>query len=74
MKPAPESEVSRVRCEITERGPRIVIPIGGEEVVVSTERARRLRDEIMQALRYAESRLCPKTPSGIGLLRQRLPF
>lgn len=43
-----------VRREITERGPRIVIPIGGEEVAVSVDRARRLRDELNEALRGLE--------------------
>lgn len=45
-----ESDGPRVRCEVTERGSRIVIPFGGEDHVVSVKRARELRDELIAAL------------------------
>lgn len=43
-----------VRREITERGPRIVIPLAGEEVVLTVERARHLHAELGAALRGLE--------------------
>lgn len=42
---------SGVRAEITERGPRIIIPLGGEELHITTAHALRLRDELTEALR-----------------------
>lgn len=39
-----------VRREETPRGPRIIVPLGGEEAVLGLERAQRLRDELSAAL------------------------
>lgn len=40
----------RVTWHDNGRGPRVVIPIGGEDVVVTADRARRLRDELSAVL------------------------
>ncbi len=42
-----------VRREETSRGPRIVIPLGGEEWWLDVERATQLRDELSRALEPA---------------------
>lgn len=43
-----------VRREIAERGPRIIIPLAGEEIVLTVAKARALRDELSAALRGLE--------------------
>ena len=49
---APEAEEAHgVRLWTTERGPRIVIPLCGEDHVLSVKRARELRDELIEILR-----------------------
>lgn len=49
-----DDENPGVRLEATEHGPRIVIPIDGEERAVSVRRARELRDELIEILRGVE--------------------
>lgn len=39
-----------VRREETARGPRIVVPLGGADYVLTVERATELRDELNAAL------------------------
>ncbi len=44
------NESRRVRWEVTERGPRVIITICGEDVVITAEQAHRYMDELASVL------------------------
>lgn len=46
-----EAQPSLASWEVSERGPRVILRLGGEDHSVSADRARKLRDDITRVLR-----------------------
>lgn len=40
-----------VDWEVTDRGPRVILHLGGEDIAVTTERAKAIRDDLTAVLR-----------------------
>ena len=46
-----EAQPRLASWEVSDRGPRIIVHLGGEDTAVSADRARELRDDLTRVLR-----------------------